>query len=187
MSQTLHRIDGRDTIIHIDDSWIAFARENGLAEASKHDFIGRPLWNFIEGPETKHLWRLMLGRVRSKQTPIWLSYRCDAPDRRRYMRMGIIPHPNMDVEMYNTVVKEEVRKSLRVLDPAFPRDERVIKICSWCKRVLVGSDGRMENMGEWMELEDAVERLKLFESASLPSLNHGICNLCFSRVIAEIP
>jgi hypothetical protein len=43
-------------------------------------------------------------------------------------------------------------------------------MCGWCKRVSVRNT--------WVEVEDAVLELRLFEREVLPDLTHGICPGC---------
>ena len=48
-------------------------------------------------------------------------------------------------------------------------------MCSWCRRVNLGSEG--------VEVEEAVERLRLFELESLPQISHGCCEPCSQRIL----
>ena len=51
---------------------------------------------------------------------------------------------------------------------------RFITVCAWCERVRVG--------GRWLEMADAIVRLRTFEWAEPPDLTHGICEDCFGRL-----
>ena len=42
-------------------------------------------------------------------------------------------------------------------------------MCAWCKKADVGG---------WVEVEEAVRRLQLFDQARLPRITHGVCPAC---------
>jgi hypothetical protein len=44
-------------------------------------------------------------------------------------------------------------------------------MCGWCKRTQLPT-------GRWVEIEEAVEELGLFEDSPLPGVTHGICLPC---------
>jgi hypothetical protein len=52
-------------------------------------------------------------------------------------------------------------------------------MCGWCKRVAIGD--------AWMEVEDAVSELRLFERKVLPDISHGICPDCLESTTSLIP
>jgi hypothetical protein len=48
-------------------------------------------------------------------------------------------------------------------------------MCGWCKRVDVSA--------RWLEVEAAVEALRLFDEETLPRISHGICPECESHLL----
>jgi hypothetical protein len=52
----------------------------------------------------------------------------------------------------------------------------MLTMCGWCDRFLVD--------GEWVEVEEAVARLGLFELPKLPSIDHGVCPDCTEMLLA---
>ena len=48
-------------------------------------------------------------------------------------------------------------------------------MCGWCKRVAVPPD-------RWLEVEEAVAALALFDEPRPPQLTHGVCEECSSRL-----
>jgi hypothetical protein len=44
-------------------------------------------------------------------------------------------------------------------------------VCGWCKRT-------PDANGEWLEIEQALLRLALFQQTALPVITHGICEYC---------
>jgi hypothetical protein len=49
-------------------------------------------------------------------------------------------------------------------------------MCGWCDRFLVD--------GEWVEVEEAVARLGLFQLPEMPAISHGVCPDCTEMLIA---
>jgi hypothetical protein len=56
--------------------------------------------------------------------------------------------------------------------------DEFLTLCSWCQRVRV--DDR------WFLLEDAVAFLRLLERRTLPSISHGMCDLCYREIDADL-
>lgn len=172
-----HQIDADDRLVQVDAAWRAFGRENGLPDPDAV-VLGRPLWDFITGTEVRHLYELILGRVRGGRT-VSFPFRCDAPHLRRHMRMAVAPLAAGAVRFLCVLLRQEARAPAALLDPSRRPGEDVLILCSWCKRVAVAP-------GEWAEVEDAVARLGLFEAAELPGLSHGICPPCVAVVQGEL-
>ncbi len=173
-----YRLDSKDRIQFVDPRWLEFARDNDSSGLRRETVLGRPLWDFIAGAETRHLYERVFTAVRQDHRARDLPFRCDAPDRRRHMRLVVSPLEDDALDIEAHLDREETRPSVGLLEPGRPRNDELLKICSWCKQVLVSED-------EWAEVEVAVERLHLFEADSLPQLTHGICEPCHSRMMAD--
>jgi hypothetical protein len=65
-----------------------------------------------------------------------------------------------------------------MLDPLETHSDQWLTICSWCKRLPVSDFG-------WLEIEDAVARLKRFGSQLLPTLTGGLCPDCKRQIERE--
>ena len=74
-------IDAEDRIVYVSDNWWFFAEENG-ADASCYPphLLGRSLWDFIDGEETRYLYGALTGKVRQAKKGIQVPIRCDSPD-----------------------------------------------------------------------------------------------------------
>jgi hypothetical protein len=95
------------------------------------------------------------------------------------MRMEIRRAEDETLEFISLTLRVEERPPVHLLDPARADPGREpVPICSWCKRVLVEE--------EWREVEDAVQRLGLFDTETTPPLTHGICPECAIRVEEEV-
>lgn len=174
---TSYRIDGTDHVVSVDDAWLAFAAENDAPELTREHVVGRPLWDFVQGSEVRRLLRLVLSRVRRNDVPLLLPFRCDSPDRRRFMRMALTPLPGDELRVDSILERQDRQPPIRLLDRRAPRSAQAPVLCSLCRRVeLPGQDRDRDH--DWVEVEDAVVRLELFGAGPLPRLAHGVCPGC---------
>jgi len=169
-----YRIGPDDRIVQVDEEFARFARDNGAADLAR-EALGSLLWEHLTGAGIEALYRQLLGRVREDERTIRVPFRCDAPDERRFMSLAIGPGETpgeIDFEAY--LIRAECRDPVPLWDSTVLRDdESLLATCAWCKRV---------RLGEWIDAEDAVVRLRLFERTLVPALTHGICEECASRV-----
>ena len=91
--------------------------------------------------------------------------------------MEIVPDEKAGIRFRNWLVHEELRESVRLLEIETARSQEFLIICSWCKRVKLDED-------VWVEVEEAVQKLGLFETAVLPQLSHGMCPDCAQTWLA---
>lgn len=171
----IHTVGADDNIVHVNDEWVEFARENGAPELAGETVVGRAIWEFITGRETRHISRLLLDKVRAGGRSISIQYRCDSPELKRFMEMEIVPLEGGSVDFRSRILRLERREPVPLLDPGTSRGDEFLTICSWCRRARVAS--------VWVELDEAVKKLQLFSSVSLPQLTHGICQDC-ARLVA---
>jgi len=175
-----YRIDSDDRIIYVNDQWDRFAGGNDGDGVRSSEVLGRSLWDFIDGLTTQQIYRQIVKRSRAGNA-VDYPLRCDAPDRRRLLQMDVRPADGGAVEFRSRIVSEEPRQALSLLDRRFPRTGDLITVCSWCEKVRVG--------GRWVEVEDAIAALGLFQQGELPALTHGICRDCsesMNKVIANL-
>ena len=172
----IHTVDAAGNIVAVNGEWVEFARENGAPELVREAVVGRAIWEFMEGRETRHISRLLLDKVRSTGKSLTIPYRCDSPDLRRFMEMELVPVDGGAVEFRSRLLDVERRDPVLLLDPHAGRGDEFLTICSWCRRARVAS--------EWVELDEAVKMLDLFSSAAPAQLTHGICQDC-SRLVSE--
>jgi len=179
-SSCCYRIDGDDRIVWVSDTWITFSQENGAAESCHPDAVlNRSIWDFIDGIETRYLYDIVLKKIRKTRNSARLPFRCDSPDKRRYLELRISAAGTDTVEFVSTVIREEVRDTVVLLEPGIPRSEKFIKMCSMCKKVEVAENS-------WQDIEAAIASLGLFEELNLPKISHGLCQECFTFGMAEV-
>lgn len=176
----IYRIDSNDTIVSISDNWCSFADANaGGCSLRPENVVGRKLWDFIQDLETQHVYRELLKRVRGGMTLRPIPFRCDSPSERRYLELHIAALPDQQIEITSTICRTESRSPVRLLDAATARSSDLVKVCSMCKKILVAPE-------KWIEIEEALARLKLFEADKMPRLTHGMCPTCFQAAMKEL-
>ncbi len=176
-----YTIDAHDVIKAVSDSWYPFAVDNEGNQLSNTDVIGRSLWDFIKDSPTREIYRKMIARVRQgRRTQFTL--RCDGPTERRLLSMTVTRQLLDEIEFETKVLKLEHRDAVPLLMNEVPRSTALVRICAWCNLVDVGDD----TTSEWVEVEVAMERLRLFERDQMPKLSHGICDACLVKMMQEV-
>jgi hypothetical protein len=173
----IYRINDNDEIVFVNPDYDEFALDNDGHGFAGAVVLGRPLWDFLNEPTARELYREAICRVRDGHC-VQFPLRCDSPSRRRLMKMTISRCDAAAVEFRVRTLAVEDRPAQPLLARDTPRCADHLDICGWCKQVRVGED--------WKEVEDAIASLHLFEQAVLPSLSHGICDPCRDRVIGEL-
>jgi len=171
-----YAIDEQDHLVRVDRGYYSFAAENGWEEAATS--LGRSLWDYVAGEEMRKLQRMLVRRVRDEGGDVELPFRCDGPVVRRRMDIRIVARPGGRVVLFSARLRseEERERPQPLLDPEAPRGEEILTMCGWCDRFEVD--------GEWVEVEEAARRLKLFDRPELPALSHGICPDCNELLLA---
>ena len=171
-----YAIDDQDRLIKVDEGYYRFAEENGWDGAGAS--LGRTLWDFVAGAETRKLQRMLLRRVRNEVRAVELPFRCDGPDVRREMDIRIAADRTGRVVLFSARLRsEEAREAPQpMFDPKAARGSDLLAMCAWCDRFLVDD--------EWVEIEEAATRLELFRRSQLPKISHGICPSCSEMLLA---
>jgi hypothetical protein len=172
-------IDANDVITEVNEAWRSFAEENdgaGLGEA----VVGTWLWQHFAGLEVKHLYRVLLDRVREVRKGVTIPFRCDAPDLRRYMMLEVTPQEGNSVRFSSWVEAAEARPRMLLLEAGRPENpDALLRMCAWCKRVGSGKEG-------WQDLEEALVDQELLTRDPLPKITHGVCPDCQAMVMREL-
>jgi hypothetical protein len=170
-----YEIDGDGIVVECGGAWDAFARANGAPGVTAAHVVGRPIWDFVAGSSTQQLWHELLAGARRRRGVV-IPFRCDAPDRRRYLVMTIEPRAGRTLLLASAVAREEARPAQPWLDPGVARTEDTVVSCSWCRRFAVDD--------AWLEVEDAVARAALLEGVT-PSISHGVCPRCAETIVSQ--
>jgi hypothetical protein len=173
----LYVIDANDFLTFVGPQWLAFAVENHAGHLTPETVIGTSLWTHIAEPTTRYLYRTLLQQVRATDRSVLLPFRGDAPDLRRFMQLRLTHRGEGVVELESTVETQEPRLAVSLMDPRVPRSADSVTVCSWCKKVATP---------DWVEVEEAIGALRLFEKPCPPQVTHGICEECQSGLLAQL-
>lgn len=168
-------IDTRNQVVKVNEAWSEFAQENQAGHLSEEAVKPAPLWSFIQGLEMRYMFEVMLDKVRRGEGPLVVPFRCDAPDRRRFMEQTIKRTEDGLVEVRCRMLKEEVRESMALLAETGERTNQLIYCCGWCKKFEL-------SIGKWVEVEVVVKELSLFSEVNLPRISHGVCPECVHQI-----
>lgn len=180
MSRVRYAIDAADKICFVDDAWGLFATANDGPELTRAAMLGRSLWDCISDHTTRTLYRQVIARVRLGQLAEF-TLRCDGPSCRRLLEMTITPAADGVVEFETRTIRAEDRVPVPVLSRSTARTVDLLRMCAWCNQVNLGT-----TEAEWVEVEQAMERLQIFEGGAMPHVTHGICEPCLERMMQTI-
>ncbi len=165
-----YQVDSELRIVAVDEAWSDFALANDGGDLLPPRPLGRSLLSYIADLPTAHVYRRLFDRVRQTGQPLAVPFRCDSPKLRRFLELQLQPQIGGGFLLSTVLLRVEPRPHVSLLDPSQARADDHLLMCSWCKQVSVG--------GSWMEVEDAVSGLRLFEREMLPEITHGICPVC---------
>ncbi len=174
-----YRINADDLLVDVNRGWQRFAVENKAPHLVSNLVLGRSLWDFVSDAETCRVYQRILKKVRSNKRSVSLDLRCEAPDRRRFIRLDIASLSRCRVQFVGKVLEIERRDMVTLLEPDFDRSADILSICGWYKSVLLPNN-------RYIEIEEAVHQLGLFQSQVLPRLNHGMCPSCRATAMKSL-
>ncbi|WP_372726126.1 hypothetical protein [Novipirellula sp.] len=166
-----YRVDASDTIIAVDEWWLAFAKENNSLDLDEASVIGKSLWSFIADYPTQKLYKEIHHFVRVTGNPITVPFRCDSPTLRRYMQLTITLNDDKQLAYESVLLRAVASRRLAMLDPVQQRSAAFLTMCSFCKRSLIEPSG-------WLEMENIAIKLRLYRKQTVPELRYTVCPEC---------
>jgi hypothetical protein len=173
-------IDALDRIVFINPAWSRFVAPARGCGPSLSDVIGRPIWDRLPDGVVRQLWELLYSRVRAVGGSVFVPMRVDRIEERRLIDIELRPLADGSIRHVCELVWSEARPAVALLDPAYPRDERSLRSCVWCRRVQV-------RVGAWEEIEDAQRALSIHAGRTLPRLEPGACSTCKQSLLKTFP
>ena len=168
-------LDSDDVIAEVSPAFLAFAQENDAPGLTASALIGAPIWNFVAGTPTREIYAACFERVRSTLRTVTLPFRCDSPTCRRIMELTVVPGAEQSIRLSAVLLRAETRLAVPLLDPRIERSGEILEACSFCRRIRIDD-------ATWLDVEEAVGRLGLFDSPQLPMLSHGVCPACLPEL-----
>lgn len=176
----MYWIDAADRICDLNEAYIRdVAGHNPVADI-RAALIGTVMWQVL--PQAADWYGPLVRRVREDGREVVFQFRCDTPDMRRLMRMRISPEAEGGVCFESATIAVQERPVVALIaEPLTGRDGAPVTMCSWCKRVDI--------RGEWLEVELALDRIRLADGPTLPPVTHGVCPRCLHELaaLAESP
>jgi hypothetical protein len=166
----LYIIDAEDRITSVNPEWLRFAQDNDAAELTEAHVLGRPIWDFIVGEATRSFYEALYGNLRYRRSAIVIPFRCDSPTVVRQMTLILRPVGEGAIECEGRLEHAQPREPITILFRWVDRTDERIPICSLCRR--------LDLMGEWVEVREAVVRRRLFNQAPVPRLEETVCPTC---------
>ena len=176
----IYMIDAQDRIAFVNPAWIAFTSEESAVVGAPVAHLGHSVWDLLGDGEVRRLWEVLFQRVRGVGAPVFVPMRADTPDERRLLDIELRPLFDRSIQLTYERVWTEGRLAVALLDPAWPRDDRILNCCAWCGRIQV-------SIGAWQEVEDAQTTLGIGETSTLPSLKAGACVTCKQSLLKTFP
>ena len=165
-----YELDQRLVVRKLGADWDRFAIENGAPELVAPHPVGRPLLMFLSDATTVHIYELLFKRVADTRRPITFPVRCDGAARRQYCSLTVNPGAAGGFAVTSVVVRAEPRRPVHLLERTARRRTETLFVCSWCQRV--------DLVGRWVEVEEAVATLRLFERDRVPRIESRVCRDC---------
>lgn len=164
-----------------EDNWAEFAVANAAQEGPQASgLIGTNLFQYISGEEVIASYESCFDAIRSgRSRTVSFTYRCDAPDIRREMRMclsGIsVDAVPRAVLMQSLTLDERERPPVSLFDIANARASEatlpLVTLCSYCHDVKQGD--------AWV----TAEHYYAHGGAERMRVSHGICPQCHGTKI----
>lgn len=176
----IYTIDASDRLSFVNPAWSELIAPPSATHADPARFLGRPIWDRIPAGVVRQLWELLYNRVRAVGGGIFVPMRVDRADERRLIDIELRPLGDGSIRHICEPVWLERRPAVALLDPDYPRDDRVLRSCAWCRRIQV-------QLGVWEEIEQAQQTLAILAEATLPQLEHVACTSCKQSLLKTFP
>lgn len=173
---TSYRINANGIIEEIGGDWEYFAQENQGRELKVDQVLGNSLWTYIKDKGTKRLYEMLLNRIRKTGEMLKFPYRCDSPNKRRYMQMELQLNSDGGFEFNNFVLREEERDPNQFFKQRFYSPIAMVIVCSFCNKV------RRKKAQGWVEVDEMAREEKILDHENPLRIAYGVCQDCQQRV-----
>jgi hypothetical protein len=172
-----YSIDRDNHLVSVSNTWLDFARENDAPELTRERVVDCSIWDFVAGAKTREIYEMLFAWVRDRGAVISVPFRCDSPDRMRFMKLQLTPSEDAGIDLAAILESEERRPYMRLFERLAPRSDYAFPTCSFCRRVFA--------FGCWLEPQEAVRRLGWLESKAPPRVEEDVCVDCAQRSRAQ--
>lgn len=131
---TKYWLDKDNVIVDTNDYWDTFAEDNDGKAVLKPNVIGKKLLTFISSDATRMLVEALVNNARITKETKFREYRCDSPNKKRFMEMRITPLDNGMICVENEILKEETLTESRHFVTR-GEGKPFLKRCSVCNKI----------------------------------------------------
>lgn len=155
----VYELSAQNRVLSVSDNWDRFARGNGGEGALSQVVMGRPIWDFVAGLETRSYLNALTFAARSACAKVAVRYRSDSVAERRVYQLQIEPLEGDGVRLVHLPL-DIARHIVRA-----PRSEDLAEMscCSQCLRWRRGAG--------WEETD-------LFHGLARGAVDYLICPRC---------
>ncbi len=160
-----------DIVYYLDGNNVIIRVEN----IDPLGLIGRGYFEFSNDEMLRQLLSKIFDRVRKFNKTFKTTYRCDDEENIRIFELVIEPLGKNILKLTHKLFKKEPRP--HSLDFT-QRSDLIYRMCAWCDKIFYND--------RYIELDEAVNKMKIFEHNFLPRFSHGICNDCQKKLLEEL-
>ena len=162
----IYATDPELRLIYANPAWDRFAMGNNAPSLLRSGLPREPLLNSIRGP-LRNFYGDLFGDAIRKSKPVEHQFVCPSASVQRRLHMRVLPLRDRGLLVMNSVEAEEPIEDSAALPE---RDEyldsnRLISMCSHCRRTLRTDTGSWEWVPEFVENQPE-------------EVSHGLCSVC---------
>lgn len=173
-------VDASDRLVAFGGAWGEFARSNGASELASEALLGVPLLSFVAGAEVRQMYGRLLASVRATGRPLRFEIHCDSPEVERRLELSMEAAPAGAVVFFSRVLRIVARDPVPLLERDRHRSARVLRACSFCRRI-----ERRPSL--WLGAAELYVELGAEERERPPHLVESLCAACEGRLHAALP
>ncbi|ADR19535.1 hypothetical protein [Calditerrivibrio nitroreducens] len=158
-------------IYYLDENNVIINTSEILAK----QYIGKNYFDSTYDEMLKKILSKIFDAVRKKGSPFKTTYRCDNEVELRLYELKITPMVNNILKLKHELINTTKRETKLNFSST---SDIIYTMCAWCNKI--------KYQDNFIELEDAVNKMHLLEYNFLPKFSHGICPDCYTGLIKEI-
>ena len=163
-------LDAENRMVRVGSDWDRFASENDGDKVLAAHVLGRPIWDFIRGDVTRMWYEAVIKLCRLRGSSLGRPYRCDTPNKRRFMQMAIVPEESGLLRFDHTILSVEPIRPPVYFRAALHAEGVPSMRCSMCGHI--SRDG-----SKWLEPEPSPAGDGKTALAPLPVI-YTVCQEC---------
>jgi hypothetical protein len=165
-----YTLDKNDVIKEVSHDWQAFYEGETDTEVQVTPFLGKSIWNFILGPDTKEIYRDVFKMVRHTGKGLEFPFFCNSPKARRRFKMKISPVYGQEIKVETLLLRETALNRDVYFKTRAISGPKVYFRCSNCNDIKVDM--------RWFDVERALSEGLLDEPNRELHVAYTFCEIC---------